>query len=132
MPHSIAEISAAVQKTVAHLRTLYVAAALTGWNAAAHSTPENLKAAADARTAAIQLPGSSLKSGATSTAVGSAILQAITVQTGALLSARGHQPPVWVSANLPNGDDHNNELLTRYRPYLARYQMATMSKPGHK
>jgi len=54
MPHSIAEISAAVQTTVEHLRTLYVSAALTAWNAAAYSTPENLKAAADARTAAMR------------------------------------------------------------------------------
>src|SRR5439155_25854461 len=51
--------------------------------------------------AAIQLPGSALKSGATSTAVGSAVLQAITVQAVGLLIERGHQPPVWLSANLP-------------------------------
>ena len=82
--------------------------------------------------AAIQLPESTLKSGATSTVVGSAILQAITVQVAAMLSARGHEPPVWVSSNLPNGEIHNNELLTRYRSHLARYQMASLSSTARK
>jgi uncharacterized phosphosugar-binding protein len=83
--------------------------------------------------AAIQLPGSPLKSGATSTVVGSAVLQAITVQTAALLIERGHEPPVWISANLPNGDTHNDKLLEKYGPRLVRYQMAAMStKSAHK
>ncbi|MHB8625269.1 MAG: M2 family metallopeptidase [Aggregatilineales bacterium] len=54
MADSIAEISAAVQTTVEHLRTLYIAAGLAAWNAAANSTPENLKIAADARAAAMR------------------------------------------------------------------------------
>lgn len=78
--------------------------------------------------ACVALPGSSLKSGATSTIAGSAIVQAITVQTAALLAERGMTPPVWVSANLPEGDAHNNALLERYRPFLARYQMAFYRK----
>src|SRR5258707_8326271 len=82
--------------------------------------------------AAIQLPGSEMKSGATSTAIGSAILQALTVQAAALLVERGHEPPIWVSANLPGGDAHNDQLLLRYRPQLVRYQMAIMSKSAGK
>lgn len=74
--------------------------------------------------AAIQLPNSPIKSGAVSTIVGAAILQAITVQAAALLIERGVDVPVWVSANVPDGDAHNNRLLEHYRPRLARYQMA--------
>ena len=73
-----------------------------------------------------------MKSGATSTAIGSAILQALTVQAAALLAERGHEPPIWVSANLPGGDAHNDQLLLRYRPQLVRYQMAIMSKSAGK
>lgn len=54
MSSSIADISIAVQTTVDHLRTLYIAAALAAWNAAAYGTPENLKAAADARADAMR------------------------------------------------------------------------------
>jgi uncharacterized phosphosugar-binding protein len=85
--------------------------------------------------ASIEIPGSSYKIGATSTIAGSAIVQAITVQAAALLAERGIEPPVWVSANLQDGDAHNNALLQRYRPYLARYQMATLPAflgIGHK
>jgi uncharacterized phosphosugar-binding protein len=77
--------------------------------------------------AAIQLPGGPLRSGATSTAVGSAVLQALTVQTAALLIERGLEPPVWISANLPDGDAHNSKLLERYRPQLVRYQMGSLT-----
>lgn len=80
--------------------------------------------------AAIQLPHSPYKSGAASTLIGAAIVQAITVQAAALLSERGIEPPVWVSANVPGGDEHNNTLLKNYLPRLARYQMAVL--PGFK
>lgn len=73
--------------------------------------------------ASIELPGSSYKTGATSTIAGSTILQAITVQTAALLNERGIEPPLWVSANVEGGSEHNAALLERYRPYMARYQM---------
>lgn len=49
-----AEIASAVEKTVAQYRELYIAEGKAAWNAAAHGTPENLQAAADARTASMQ------------------------------------------------------------------------------
>jgi uncharacterized phosphosugar-binding protein len=73
--------------------------------------------------AAIELPGSDLKSGATSTPVGATILQSITVQAAALLAERGIEPPIFVSANVPEGDTHNRELIARYRSRLVRYQI---------
>ncbi len=85
--------------------------------------------------ASIELPAFSYKVGAMSTVAGSAIVQAITVGASALLADKGIDPPVWVSANVPDGDQHNNDLLQRYRPFLARYQMATLPAflgVGHK
>jgi len=85
--------------------------------------------------ASIEVPGFPYKIGATSTVVGATIIQAITVQAAGLLVERGIEPPVWVSANVPDGDAHNNALLERYRPFLARYQMATLPAflgAGHK
>jgi uncharacterized phosphosugar-binding protein len=76
--------------------------------------------------ASVDLPGTPYRVGATSTIAGSAIVQALTVQAAGLLAERGIQPPIWVSANVPGGDDNNNALLEKYRPFLARYQMATL------
>lgn len=81
--------------------------------------------------AAINLPGGKFKSGATSTVSGAAILQAITVQAAALLVERGMDPPIFVSANLPEGDAHNREMITRYRAQLVRYQIPTMDRYPH-
>lgn len=74
--------------------------------------------------AAVELPGGRFRSGATSTVLGAAILQAITVQVAALLMERGMPAPILVSANLPEGDAHNRELLKRYWPRLVRHQIS--------
>lgn len=79
--------------------------------------------------ATTELPGSAYRSGATSTIAGSAIVQAIAVGAAALLAERGSEPPVWVSANLPDGDAHNRALLERYRPQLVRHAMAQLPPP---
>jgi len=77
--------------------------------------------------AAIQVAGSVQRSGATSTILGAAIVQALTVQTTALLAERGHEPSVWISANVPGGEVHNDKLLARYQARLVRYQMIRLS-----
>lgn len=74
--------------------------------------------------ASVELPGSTYKIGATSTIAGSAIVQSINVQAAAILAERGIDPPIFVSANVPDSAEHNADLLERYRPYMARYQMA--------
>jgi uncharacterized phosphosugar-binding protein len=73
---------------------------------------DNHSSAGDAEVA---LPGLEQKVGPMSTAVGAALLQALVVQTVANLLARGQTPPVFVSANLPGGDEHNQAVLARYR-----------------
>ena len=65
--------------------------------------------------AAVELPGLAQRVGPVSTVVGSAMLQAIIVQTVANLQARGETPPVFVSSNIPGGQEHNEEVLVKYR-----------------
>jgi len=68
----------------------------------------------DPGDAAVLLPGMEQKVGPTSTALGSAILQALLVETVAGILARGEKPPVYVSSNIPGGDEHNRELMARF------------------
>ena len=99
-----------------------------------HSSGQKLYALADIAIdthgvpgdAGLDLPGGKFKSGATSTLVGASIMQAITVQAAALLAERGIDPPVFISANLPEGDAHNKRIVARYRSRLARYQIPVM------
>jgi uncharacterized phosphosugar-binding protein len=95
-----------------------------------HSTGKRLHEAADIvidnhadpGDAAISLPGLAQKVGPASTVLGSAILQALVVETVALLLSRGLTPPVYVSSNLPGGDEHNQTFLARYRARLRYLQ----------
>lgn len=75
--------------------------------------------------AALELPGTPAKSGALSTLLGSAIVQALTVQAAALLAERGIEPPILISANVPGGDEHNRALLERYWPRLVKHQISS-------
>ena len=61
------------------------------------------------------MPGIEQKVGPTSTVLGSAIAQALIVEEMAKLIERGETPPVYVSANIPGGGEHNQEILSRYR-----------------
>jgi uncharacterized phosphosugar-binding protein len=88
-----------------------------------HSSGKRLHEAADLvldnhvdpGDAAVELPGLAQRVGPVSTVVGSAMLQAIIVQTVANLQARGETPPVFVSSNVPGGQEHNEEVLAKYR-----------------
>jgi uncharacterized phosphosugar-binding protein len=55
---------------------------------------------------------------ASSTALGAALMNAIVAQVSEELLARGQQPPVIVSMNIPGGDERNAELTERYRSRL--------------
>ncbi|MCC7446427.1 MAG: sugar isomerase domain-containing protein [Anaerolineae bacterium] len=82
--------------------------------------------------AAIDIPSKlkGLKSGATSTLVGAAIVEAITTQVSVLLIERGiDPPPVIISSNLPEGDAHNTKLAEQYRPRMVRSQMSSHFSP---
>ena len=53
--------------------------------------------------------------GPTSTATGSAIINAVIVDAVALLVGMGIAPPVFISANLDGGDEHNKNVIENYR-----------------
>ncbi len=83
--------------------------------------------------AALDLPGVPGRVGPTSTLLGAAIVEAIAVQAAAVLAERGVVPPVLVSANLPEGDAHNQALIERYRARLVRYEVPTVDvKPTRR
>ena len=80
--------------------------------------------------AALELPGVPGRVGPTSTILGVAIVEAISVQAAAILVERGIVPPVLVSSNLPEGDIHNRKLIERYRNRLIRSEVPTVdAKP---
>jgi uncharacterized phosphosugar-binding protein len=76
--------------------------------------------------AALELPGVPGRIGPTSTVLGAAIVEAISVQAAALLAERGIVPPVLISSNLPEGDKHNRKLIEQYRGKLIRYEVPTV------
>jgi len=69
---------------------------------------------ADPGDGVVALPGLEQKLGPVSTAIGSALLQAVVVETAAQLLERGIKPPIFMSANAPGGEEHNVRLLRQY------------------
>jgi len=65
--------------------------------------------------AAVEIPGFPQKTGPLSSVLGCTIVNALTCEVVARLVARGETPPVFVSANLPGGDEHNARLLAQNR-----------------
>ncbi|WP_422631765.1 sugar isomerase domain-containing protein [Pseudokineococcus basanitobsidens] len=58
--------------------------------------------------------------GAVSSLTCAYIAQLLTVGTAALLAERGQEAPLYVSANVPGGDDHNHALEARYGERIRR------------
>jgi uncharacterized phosphosugar-binding protein len=73
----------------------------------------------DPGDAALSIPGLDQRVGPTSTALSSAIGQALIVAAVGTLVERGERPPVYVSANLPGGEERNEQVLERYRERLS-------------
>lgn len=68
--------------------------------------------------AILTLDGTDAPVGASSTALGAALMSALVAQTAEALLEMGVQPPVVVSQNIPGGDERNAALAERYRPRL--------------
>jgi len=68
--------------------------------------------------ALIELPGLPQKVGPVSTVTGAALLNAVVVRTAELLLERTGDPPVFMSANLDGGDEHNRRWLDHYKGRL--------------
>lgn len=73
---------------------------------------------APAGDAVVELPGFAQKIGPLSTVLGCAAVNAVVCQTVRNLMDRGIKPPVFISANLPGGDEHNQKLLTEKRDQI--------------
>lgn len=64
--------------------------------------------------AAVQLSGLAERIGPTSTACGAALLNGIIIETVEQMLQNGEVPPVFMSANLDGGDEHNQKILEEY------------------
>jgi uncharacterized phosphosugar-binding protein len=62
----------------------------------------------------LEIPGISEKTGSASTVVGALIAQALTVEIIAEYLKAGSVPPVYISANIDEGDEHNRKLQQKY------------------
>lgn len=65
--------------------------------------------------ASVKLEGLEEKSGPTSTAVGAALLNAMVIEAEEKLIAKGVVPPVFLSANIDGGTEHNAKILSEYK-----------------
>jgi uncharacterized phosphosugar-binding protein len=65
--------------------------------------------------AAVAVPGFPEKTGPLSTVLGCTVVNAMVCEVVSRLMARGVNPPVYVSANLPGGDESNARLLSENR-----------------
>ncbi len=64
---------------------------------------------------AVEIPGLEQKTGPLSTVLGCAAVNALAAQVIRNLAEQGLTPPVFISANLPGGDEHNQKLLEENR-----------------
>ena len=58
------------------------------------------------------------KVGPTSTAVGAAMLNAVMTRCVELVTQAGGDAPVFLSANVPGGDEHNRDMLAKYKDHI--------------
>ena len=65
--------------------------------------------------AAMSIDGFMGKIAPTSTTIGTAILNAVVLETCVLLVEAGMEPPVFVSSNVPGGDAYNARMLDGYK-----------------
>jgi uncharacterized phosphosugar-binding protein len=69
--------------------------------------------------ATLELPGG-IPVGAVSSITAAFIAQVLTMGTAARIAASGATPPLYISANIPGGDEHNHALEDLYRGRIRR------------
>lgn len=92
-----------------------------------HSSGKNLRDVADvvidikcvAGDAAMQIDGFAPRFCGTSTVLGMTVIEALIAQTVENCVEAGHEPPLYVSANLDEGDASNARWLEQYRPLIS-------------
>ena len=72
--------------------------------------------------AILEIPGGAQKfrSGAASLAVGAVLLHTVENRVAEMYAGDGLVPPIYLSANLPGGDEHNKKLENQYAARIAR------------
>lgn len=65
--------------------------------------------------AVLEVTGLKARIGPTSTVVGAAILNALIVEAIQRLQAKGFEPPVFLSSHLDGAEQHNAQVIQRYR-----------------
>jgi uncharacterized phosphosugar-binding protein len=65
--------------------------------------------------AAVEVDGTGLKVGPTSTVIGAALLNAVFVEATLTLAKEGMEPPVYRSSNMPGAPEHNRRLVERFK-----------------
>lgn len=73
--------------------------------------------------AVVELPEYGWRTSPISTIISVAMLNAIVAQTAQNLVKAGTPPPVFISANLPEGDAHNQQVVEKYWRRLTRFPM---------
>ncbi|MGB4138098.1 MAG: hypothetical protein WA971_16155, partial [Microbacterium sp.] len=68
--------------------------------------------------AALQLDGFAPRFCGTSTVLGMTVVEAIIAQTVENCVTAGFEPPIYVSANLDQGDASNARWIEQYRPLI--------------
>jgi uncharacterized phosphosugar-binding protein len=69
--------------------------------------------------ALVELPGLPQRVGPSSTITGAAMLNAVVARAAGLILERTGDTPVFLSANLDGGDEHNRRWLEHYRGRLS-------------
>ena len=72
----------------------------------------------DIGDATVKVENLSQKVAPTSTVVGATIVNILVSETAISLSKQGITPPVFFSANMDGGDDHNQKILNEYRDII--------------
>ncbi len=68
--------------------------------------------------ASVYIPEIDRNIAATSTSLGAMLLHAVAISAVELMIEKGHIPEVFSSANLDEGDEINDKILTKYRPFI--------------
>lgn len=68
--------------------------------------------------ACLEIEGIEMKVGATSTIIGSALLQAIMVQAADLMIKKNIKPELFSSSNTDEGEKHNHALISKYKSQI--------------
>ena len=63
----------------------------------------------------VEIPGCKARVAPLSTIAHAFIVNSLVVETAGILASRGIEPPIWISQNIPGGDEENQRYYQAYR-----------------